>query len=112
MLFVECHRCQTEFPSGVAPVSESPGGVLLVNVLERCPNCQDLGSYNTHEFHFAGPTPIAPPPAGVSVPPSNPEALARSKEDHGESPSVDAPQGERPPPAVERRPEVEATGRD
>jgi hypothetical protein len=92
MLFVKCHACHAEFPSGVAPVADAPGGVLLLNVLERCPQCGDVGPYNTHEFHFAGPAPIAPPPIGVSVPPTNSEALARSNEDHSATPSVDAPQ--------------------
>jgi hypothetical protein len=96
MLFVECHRCQAEFPSGVAPVAEAPGGVLLVNVLARCPECGDTSPYNTHEFHFAGPTPVTPPPDGVSVPPANSVALARSNEDHSSTPSVDAPRGNPP----------------
>jgi hypothetical protein len=96
MLFVRCHACQIDFPSGIAPVADVPGGVLLVNVLERCPACGDLTPYSTHEFHFAGPAPVTLPPSGVSVPPSNEVALARSKEDHGAARSEDAPQGERP----------------
>ena len=96
MLFVQCHACHTEFPSGVAPVDGAPGGVQLINVLERCPSCGDTTPYNTHEFHFAGPAPSTPLPSGVSVPPTNPEALARSKEDHGPTPSVDAPTGVAP----------------
>jgi hypothetical protein len=111
MLFVECHACHAEFPSGVAPVADAPGGVLLLNVLERCPQCGDVSPYNTHEFHFAGPAPVTPPPEGVSVPPANSSALARSQEDHGASPSPDAPQGERPAarargggPSPEQRP--------
>jgi hypothetical protein len=99
MLFVACHACHSEFPSGVAPVAETPGGVLLMNVLMRCPSCGDLGPYNTHEFHFAGPPPPTPPPDGVSVPPGNTVALQRSKEDHSATPSEDAPPGA-PPTAV------------
>src|SRR5579859_1504785 len=91
MLFVECHACHEEFSSGIAPVASAPGGILLMNVLERCPECGDLGAYNTHEFHFAGPTPASPPPEGVSVPPGNRVALERSNEDHGSRPSEDAP---------------------
>ena len=102
MLFVECHGCRAVFPSGIAPVADVPGGVLLTNVLEKCPRCGNLSPYNTHEFHFAGPAPIAPPPVGVSVPPGNAEALARSHADHSPTPSVDAPQGE--PPASARGP--------
>jgi hypothetical protein len=93
MLFVECHECHAEFPSGVAPVGETPGGVLLVNVLMKCPQCGGVTPYNTHEFHFMGPAPVTMPPSGVSVPPSNSAALARSNEDHGATPSEDAPIG-------------------
>ena len=96
MLFVECHACHSEFASGIAPGAGVPGGVMLVNVLQRCPECGDLGPYNTHEYHFAGPSPAAPPPDGVSVPPANTVALERSRQDHGAAPSVDAPQGEPP----------------
>lgn len=100
MLFVECHACHQSFASGVAPVAAAPGGVLLINVLERCPACGDLGPYNTHEFRFLAPSPPSPPPEGVSVPPGNAVALERSNEDHSSSPSVDAPHGERPTPVT------------
>jgi len=91
MLFVECRACHADFPSGVAPVAETPGGVLLLNVLMKCPQCGDLSPYNTHEFHFQGPAPVTLPPTGVSVPPSNSAALSRSNEDHSATPSGDAP---------------------
>jgi hypothetical protein len=100
MLFVVCHECRTDFPSGIAPVASTPGGVLLIDVLERCPKCGDTSSYNTHEFHFAGPVPATPPPDGVSVPPMNAAALARSGEDHSATPSADAPQGAQPATTV------------
>ncbi len=96
MLFVRCHECETEFPSGIAPTSGAPGGVLLVGVLARCPRCGNTSPYSTHEFYFAGPAPITPPPDGVSVPPANSVALQRSHEDHSATPSEDAPQGETP----------------
>jgi hypothetical protein len=96
MLFVRCRACRTEFASGIAPVSGIPGGVALFNVLEKCPSCGEIGAYNTHEFHFAGPVPADDVPGGVSVPPSNTEALERSYEDHSQTPSADAPTGEPP----------------
>ena len=102
MLFVACHACHQEFSTGVAPVASTPGGVLLMNVLERCPACGDLGPYNTHEFHFAGPVPAAPPPEGVSVPPGNAVALERSNQDHSDARSEDAPEGARPTAAYGR----------
>jgi hypothetical protein len=96
MLFVECHACGTEFASGIAPSVDTPGGVALFNVLEKCPKCGDISPYNTHEFRLPGPAPVTPPPGGVSVPPANTEALERSNEDHSDTPAVDAPEGEPP----------------
>ena|SRR5271170_1983738 len=96
MLFVQCRACRTEFASGIAPASGTEGGVALFNVLEKCPSCGDVGAYNTPDFHFPGATPTDESPGGVSVPPSNTEALERSYEDHSQGRSSDAPAGETP----------------
>ncbi len=96
MLFVNCHSCQEEFASGIAPTEAAPGGVALFNVLEKCPTCGTISPYNTHEFHYLGDAPVTVPPGGVSVPPGNTVALERSKEDHSSTPSEDAPKGESP----------------
>ena len=64
MLFVRCHRCDQPFPSGIAPSTSTPGGVEILNVLERCPSCSDEGLYNTHEYFF--------PSAGESTSKSSP----------------------------------------
>ncbi len=96
MLFVECHACRNEFASGIAPSTANPGGVALINVLEKCPRCGDISAYNTHEFRFPGAAPITAPPGGVSVPPVNSVALERSNQDHSATPTVDAPAGEPP----------------
>ena len=67
MLFVKCPKCGQPFPSGVAPTAGTPGGVALLEVLERCPSCAAEGRYNTPEYFFpeiAGPTsesPVTPP---------------------------------------------------
>ena len=72
MLFVNCHRCGRPFPSGIAPTAGVPGGVELLGVLERCPNCAEESRYNTHEYYFpkvAVPTaeaPPTPPPMGTA----------------------------------------------
>ena len=102
MLFVQCRSCRTEFPSGVAPVSGTPGGVELLNVLARCPKCGNVSGYNTMDFHFPGPV-DAPTEGGVAVPPSATEALERSQQDHSPEASLDAPTGAAPAGSPARR---------
>lgn len=55
-LFVKCHACGHEFPSGVAYDLSEDGKVQFFGLLMRCPKCRGEGRYSTHEFHF---------PAGV-----------------------------------------------
>ena len=51
-LFVTCHRCHFEFPSGFALTG--PLGTLSVfGVRHRCPRCGTEAGYYTPEYHLA-----------------------------------------------------------
>jgi hypothetical protein len=51
-LFVKCHACGHEFPSGVAHDVSEVGKVQLLGLLMRCPKCRSESRYVTHEFYF------------------------------------------------------------
>jgi hypothetical protein len=62
-LFVTCHGCGKEYPSGIAHDETLVGKVQMFGVLMRCPTCKHESRYDTHEFHF---------PAGTGAPGTGP----------------------------------------
>lgn len=90
-LFVRCHRCGREFPSGIAPTDGELGRVELLGVLHRCPHCRDLSRYDTPEYYFPA---RAERPAGEPRPPATRADRSRTVHD------VALPPGPRHRPAT------------
>ncbi|MFZ0830316.1 MAG: hypothetical protein WCB18_02455 [Thermoplasmata archaeon] len=50
-LFVTCHRCRFEFPTGIA-ITGPIGTLSVFGLRHRCPRCGSEGAYYTQEYHF------------------------------------------------------------
>jgi DNA-directed RNA polymerase subunit RPC12/RpoP len=55
-LFVECHRCGREFPSGVTLSEDGIRGYLNDGAIRRCPHCGTVDPYFTAEHRLGRST--------------------------------------------------------
>jgi len=85
-LFVTCHRCRFEFPSGIALTG--PLETLSVfGIRHRCPRCGSEAGYFTPEYHFPAhvQTPRGPAAstwyAATEFPPSSTASTAPGRSD-------------------------------
>lgn len=88
-LFVKCHACGHEFPSGVAHDVSEAGKVQFFGLLMRCPKCHSETRYSTHEFYF---------PPGVTDSDGTEPSVAPGMEELPHDSAVGISPRERPPP--------------